>query len=187
MAKNKLVVICEGEFNTLAYLTRAGVQPTKVYFEPLTVKSYLPYIGENDTILLVLTGFVDFTFTEVDRLITYISKTPTKNIFIFSPFKMDFVTEKYYVYSGDLLTCDLTVINGEEDEAVNLKKKQKKENNATVLNFFALIETTSPFRYETDVDYTIVERLHSEPVEEMSLRKLRYWRELKSVNLFGEG
>lgn len=133
--KGRVFLICEGEHHTLLYLLNNGLVPFRVYFDALAIRMYLPYMTKEDEVLIVLTGLTDFTAKEIDELMRMLHEfygERSTNIKLFTPFRLVGIDHNYYIYSNDLVYCDVKGVV--EGKIVTLTNTLTSKNNTKDLN-----------------------------------------------------
>lgn len=186
---NRLFLICEGGYHTLYYLVRHGLTPDRVYFDPLAIKMYIPYIEKEDEVLIVLNGLTDFTLKEVHELMKSLHELfgeQTNNIKLFSPFRLNGLYYSYYIYNNDLIYSNIKgVVGGKvipliEDITKNNKNEQNNRTKGVKNIVLEPYLTFESVEVNTD-DIVIVEM----PLPEVEVkRKDNYVDIIRRVNMY---
>lgn len=132
----RLIVICEGGEHTVEYLNRNGIYPDMMMFNTVYFRRMLPYLQENDEILIVIKGLTDFNLTDIYTLVSDIREMTNrvKSVRILSNIRLGAVNFSYYLYTGDLFYGTVQeVVNGKlQDIQDSTDKKVKKGKKASV-------------------------------------------------------
>lgn len=141
MLDNNLIVISEGDFHMLKYLRANGVSPKSFVTNCAKFRELKPYISNDDTLLVIIKGFTDFTMLDVYALMNDIEtvKSKIKRVVVMSNVDLGNVKFEYYRYDGDLFYGSVKhIIGGKEvdtsktadgSEGTLVKKKKKKKKN----------------------------------------------------------
>ncbi|HFL3653796.1 TPA: hypothetical protein ACG3P3_001520 [Clostridioides difficile] len=119
--KDNLILVTEGNLDSIKYFMENGVYPTTVLLNILDLKEKIPYFTEKDHILLVIKGFSDFTLKELYLVIEEIKKIKNYLGSFIIMSNVELGIENYYLYKGDLFY-------GKIEEIKSKKKKINTEN-----------------------------------------------------------
>ena len=139
MLDNNLIVISEGDFHMLKYLRANGVSPKSFVTNCVKFRELKPYISNDDTLLVIIKGFTDFTMLDVYALMNDIEtvKSKIKRVVVMSNVDLGNVKFEYYRYYGDLFygsvkhiiggkEVDTSKVTGDSEGSLSKKKKKKK-------------------------------------------------------------
>lgn len=136
---SRLVTILEGGVFTLEYLHGNGVFPEIVVTDPSKFRELVPYLDEEDEILLIVKGLTDFTVSEIYAIIEDFESLgdSVKSLCILSNIDLGMLDYEYFLYSGDLFysTSVMRVLKGKKtplDEEVKGKSKKKEKSSDTL-------------------------------------------------------
>lgn len=149
----QLIVISEGDMHMLKYLRANGLRPKSFVTNCSKFKELKPYISSNDTLLVIIKGFTDFTISEVYALMNDIEDVRGKlrAVVVVSNINLGNVPFEYYLYEGDLFygsmkhvvrgkTYDIVLDDADTDVTIDTVKKKKvkapkdKENKPVEIN-----------------------------------------------------
>ncbi len=99
-----LTLICDGQIHTLQYLHNNGVFPKSIVLEHTKLRELVPYLTDEDELLILVNGLTDFTMSSLYSFIQTAEelRDKLKGITILSNIPLGVVDFDYYLYSGDL-------------------------------------------------------------------------------------
>lgn len=102
--EDRLVLICEGGAHTVEYFHKNGVYPSAVVFNATKYREMIPYLTENDEVLVLVKGLTDFTLQDIYAMLNDILDTgrKLKSVTVMSNIHLGKIPSPYYLYSGDL-------------------------------------------------------------------------------------
>lgn len=181
----KLYVISEGGLHTLEYLVRRGIYPDYYFIEPLDMKKYIPYIKEEDDVLVLVNGLTDFSLVDLYTIINDLLISNLKmSITVMSTVKLIKFPVTYYRYTGDLFYSKVYGVSNEKrvelDSGETKKKGQKETKSDLVINKVIL-----PFlAYNKEKEVDIITD-NSFKKKEIQKKESLYSSLIHNVNLFG--
>ena len=96
-------LITEGGVHTIAYFYAHKVYPDTVIFDTHKVTDYIPYFSDEDDVLVVIHGLIDWSLTDVHVLLRDLKDaTNVNSLLILSDINLGSVGLPIMEYSGDI-------------------------------------------------------------------------------------
>lgn len=119
----RLILICDGGVHTLEYIHKHKIYPGIVIFDINKFQEIVPYLHNEDEILLIIKGLTDFKMSEVYALLKKFQENEdkVKSITILSNITLGVIPYEYYLYEGDLFFGNVKLISGNEEYQIDEK------------------------------------------------------------------
>ncbi|HBG2133312.1 TPA: hypothetical protein KPJ62_003674 [Clostridioides difficile] len=205
MSDKNLILLTEDGIVSTAYFIKNNVYPTMVFFDIMDLIDRMPYLTQNDHVLIVIKGLCDFTKEEVHLLCKYFDKIKNNigSFVILSNIELDI--NEYYFYQGDLFYGKIKevknrmsyisnknikvsekimkfIINKRNKEKIDMIKEDIEDN---IYNINNILKGYLVFNDKVDID--IFEKQNKTIFLDTDIEKEennKYCSEILKINLF---
>ncbi|MFA8997942.1 hypothetical protein ACEI87_09725 [Clostridioides difficile] len=205
MSDKNLILLTEDGIVSTAYFIKNNVYPTMVFLDIMDLIDRMPYLTQNDHVLIVIKGLCDFTKEEVHLLCKYFDKIKNNigSFVILSNIELDI--NEYYLYQGDLFYGKIKevknrmsyisnknikvsekimkfIINKRNKEKIDMIKEDIEDN---IYNINNILKGYLVFNSKVDID--IFEKQNKTIFLDTDIEKEennKYCSEIFKINLF---
>lgn len=100
--KKVLYVLTDSGVFSIMYLYQNGVYPDKFGTRTDSIEDDIPFLGEDDEIVIITQGLIDWNYVELYRLIKNLNKIKLKSFRVFSTIELPMKDYDYTLVQGDL-------------------------------------------------------------------------------------
>ncbi|HBG5344062.1 TPA: hypothetical protein KQG29_001426 [Clostridioides difficile] len=131
MSDKNLILLTEDGVVSTAYFIKNNVYPTMVFFDIMDLIERMPYLTQNDHILILIKGLCDFTKEEINLLCKYFDKIKDNigSFVILSNIELNI--NEYYLYQDDLFYGKIKEVKNRMSYISNKNDKVSKK----IMNF----------------------------------------------------
>ncbi|HBF1820701.1 TPA: hypothetical protein KNT04_002680 [Clostridioides difficile] len=131
MSDKNLILLTEDGVVSTAYFIKNNVYPTMVFFNIMDLIERMPYLTQNDHVLILIKGLCDFTKEEINLLCKYFDKIKDNigSFVILSNIELNI--SEYYLYQDDLFYGKIKEVKNRMSYISNKNDKVSKK----IMNF----------------------------------------------------
>ncbi|HBE9444601.1 hypothetical protein [Clostridioides difficile] len=131
MSDKNLILLTEDGVVSTAYFIKNNVYPTMVFFNIMDLIERMPYLTQNDHVLILIKGLCDFTKEEINLLCKYFDKIKDNigSFVILSNIELNI--SEYYLYQDDLFYGKIKEVKNRMSYISNKNDKVSKK----IINF----------------------------------------------------